>query len=97
MARVSELFEQHSAARPHPTAVRCAVQVLKGDGPLLVQVSSYGSEHSESSQRGHVTQTYQFDLNAASQLIAYFVESFGEVALERVSRRSASSSITANP
>ncbi|WP_204947484.1 hypothetical protein [Microbacterium laevaniformans] len=43
-----------------------------------MQLASFGSKAAESNGRRHVTQTYQFDRNAAATLVSYFTDAFGE-------------------
>jgi len=79
MARILRIEEGDLDSSAHPTAVVCAAQLVDdGQGAYLVQLASFGSEHSASGGKRHVTQTYQFDRDAAASLMRYFVRAFGE-------------------
>lgn len=81
MARVERIESGALDSRVHPTTVVCAAQLVDdGQGGVLVQLASFGSGSAESSATRHVTQTYQFDRDAAQALVSYFVRAFGESA-----------------
>lgn len=84
MARVERIERGDLDSGPHPSSVVCAAQLVDDtDGGVLVQLASFGSKASESSSHRHVTQTYQFDREAAATLVSYFVRAFGEDILGR--------------
>ncbi|GAA4068489.1 hypothetical protein GCM10023065_21730 [Microbacterium laevaniformans] len=79
MARVERIEKGDLESGAHPTSVVCAAQLVPdGQGSFLVQLASFGSKAAESNGRRHVTQTYQFDRNAAATLVSYFTDAFGE-------------------
>lgn len=79
MARVERMEKGDLESEAHPTSVVCAAQLVPdGQGSFRVQLASFGSKAAESSGKRHVTQTYQFDRNAAAALMGYFTDAFGD-------------------
>jgi hypothetical protein len=56
----------HSGKR-HPTETECDYAIFEDDGRKYLQISSSGSK--ERKTGGGVTQTYQFDAEAARELM----------------------------
>lgn len=76
MALVRSLEQDdRSNSRPHPTEVDCRWQIISGPGgPVLFQLSTYGSDDRESEPK--VSQTIQFDRETAAQLVARLRDAF---------------------
>jgi len=86
MARIERIEVGDLDSGVHPTSVVCAAQLVDdGAGGYLVQLASFGSTGSASSGKRHVTQTYQFDRDAATVLLGYFVRAFGDELLSQTS------------
>lgn len=78
MARVERIEKGDLDSRVHPTSVVCAAQLIPdGEGSFVVQLASFGSRAAQSNGKRHVTQTYQFDRDAAETLVSYFMKAFG--------------------
>ena len=80
MARIRQFRRDSPAgARPHPTAVDCGWFTLTGvDGEILLQLSTYGSDHRKSQPK--VSQTLQIDAEIARQLQVVLEDTFGRQA-----------------
>ena len=78
MAVVSE-FEQirTERAQRHPTSVRCEWQVISDPRGMLLQLDTLGSSKRQIHDK--VSQTIQFDREAAIRLVAIVREAFPDV------------------
>lgn len=74
MARVRSIERVTSQARPHPTLVDCGYQLVESSEGRLLQLSTYGSDLRKSEPK--VSQTLQFDREAARQLLQVMREAF---------------------
>lgn len=75
MAVVLSLTRGFRQARRHPTEVDAEYQyITEADGKTLFQISTFGSDHRQSSPK--VSQTLQFDLASATALCAAVREAF---------------------
>jgi hypothetical protein len=61
----------------HPTETECDYAIFEDNGRKYVQISSSGSKNRKT--RGGVTQTYQFDLEGARELMRIIQTAFPQL------------------
>ena len=74
MARIRSFEKTNSNARRHPTEVDCGYQSLNADGEILLQLTTFGSDHRQSEKKG--SQSLQFDRDTAAELVAIIRRTF---------------------
>jgi hypothetical protein len=78
MAVVTGFDKQNiHGGKRHPTETECDYAIFEDDGRKYLQISSSGSK--ERKTRGGVTQTYQFDLEAARELMRLIQSAFPQL------------------
>ncbi|OXM58965.1 hypothetical protein CFP71_00335 [Amycolatopsis thailandensis] len=77
MARVTDFFKVAGDSKPHPTEVECGYRTVITPTGNLLQLSTYGSDDRQSEKK--VSQTLQFDREAAERLIAVVRGTFPEL------------------
>lgn len=77
MALVGQFFQDDARAKRHPTVVECGWQIVRDGNQLLLQLSTYGSDHRAAGKK--VSQTVQFDQDSAIILLGLIEKAFPEI------------------
>lgn len=77
MARVRSFALSSQEIRPHPTTVECEHRLIGAGDERLLHLSTFGSSSRQSERKS--SQSLQFDLAMARELVDIIVESFPEI------------------